>query len=1152
MLCVCVSIGAWAINIQGNGGTYEVSDGVATFNVTNPGAIAQHWTNNIVGNLPDGTRIVFTPGSKINEADLTTILTSGTDQKRFYIDLFDIVGDGGPTLTQIDGWITNGVTEMASSWKSQYGLILPYNSSLGTMAVEKPNGNEWSNVATFTQYVAYYRDTNDTNNLVLHIFDSYYHQQNTSTYVYSGDAPKGYYSTAAQHLNTHTQIQAAHSVLVSTITNIQFDLSKFEASKVKIEITHDDVIGGHKNPAIPDKANIYVNSEIQGGFNEHVSTTGTKDTPTDILKISGPVSQTDVKAVKDFTKGPRVLDLRNANVSGGITKALLESITNDNIEYILLPEGMSKDIVCGANYQLANLKAVISSSSTNLVAHVAQAGSLPEARTLATGGAYGTIYPAVVGLTSVTLSGNLNAADIKANSSEHGIGTDGHWKSSGDEIATGLAGEQNTITSIDLRNAVFKTIDDMNLSYAGLTSLTSVQLPIASSMDRLPENCLQNIETLQSLCIPSNYKEIGKNALHLCGALTIITDNDAHTAYIGKDGESFLTEQEALTASYNTYTLSKNITRIETGAFQTRSTSLSDIYVLATTTPVCEVDAFAKGMNVGWEGFAPDADKPYCREKYINNGIYFTVLHYPSDNGNIANYAQMEKNYTDVTKIFTKKEQTGAVDGNGRHILWPTLSEIWRVYAQATNGKTWHDWETAYNGQQAVNYTENYDETYTKSAVSGGETYDFDYYIGWHQFVLTMATTFDPPVVPVNNQIITEYEDAGWFTFCIPFDMTFGEVLQLMGVPKSEGNYINKLNGYEQTQDVFPDIRQLRSVQRIQGDATHNNKVIFRLTTNLYRNGEPKYLTFTYNSDNDNVKTQIAETGTVPADGTHTGYDQRLLMGGRPYIIKAYKIKGEKIPQNNLGQYVMNRYGNKFSEIASCINEYCYEQLGTGSSTTLQFAKPYENHKIQAASDADTSSENWQTTGGWLEYDDNGTKRPYYYTLVGQFWEQPLPRYCFYMSKGKWYRNSTVNNYVWSPYKCVIMATPYQADNYGWNESGKKSGKYRDASRSHYPTISGTDLLDSELKIGFLDGRNDDDFPKPNGAKYSFAFDDDIMEIGDEIDVTSIDCLDGESVEATIPTNGKVYNMAGQYVGSSLEGLGKGLYIVNGKKYVVK
>lgn len=34
--------------------------------------------------------------------------------------------------------------------------------------------------------------------------------------------------------------------------------------------------------------------------------------------------------------------------------------------------------------------------------------------------------------------------------------------------------------------------------------------------------------------------------------------------------------------------------------------------------------------------------------------------------------------------------------------------------------------------------------------------------------------------------------------------------------------------------------------------------------------------------------------------------------------------------------------------------------------------------------------------------------------------------------------------------------------------------------------------------------------------------------------------------------DGKVYNIQGRYLGTSLEGLDKGVYIVNGKKVVVK
>ncbi len=49
--------------------------------------------------------------------------------------------------------------------------------------------------------------------------------------------------------------------------------------------------------------------------------------------------------------------------------------------------------------------------------------------------------------------------------------------------------------------------------------------------------------------------------------------------------------------------------------------------------------------------------------------------------------------------------------------------------------------------------------------------------------------------------------------------------------------------------------------------------------------------------------------------------------------------------------------------------------------------------------------------------------------------------------------------------------------------------------------------------------------------------------------------FDGEttginSIETEAAVNGKVYNLNGQYVGNSLNGLKKGIYVVNGKKVI--
>ena len=49
---------------------------------------------------------------------------------------------------------------------------------------------------------------------------------------------------------------------------------------------------------------------------------------------------------------------------------------------------------------------------------------------------------------------------------------------------------------------------------------------------------------------------------------------------------------------------------------------------------------------------------------------------------------------------------------------------------------------------------------------------------------------------------------------------------------------------------------------------------------------------------------------------------------------------------------------------------------------------------------------------------------------------------------------------------------------------------------------------------------------------------------------TTTDISQVEGIKKAL--QGKVYNLQGQYVGSSLQGLSKGVYIINGKKVIIK
>lgn len=1214
---VCAVTGAWAkpvdqdpetgrfyIGPKHDGNYFTIESGengmsIATFHV----AYAQHGNGQIKGVIDDSwneisqklggvNRIKFANDCLINKADLECFLS--TTQATYYVDLFDITnGENTPmkiddytttaddnNVNNIDKIIEAAVADMVSSGWQAKGIILPLNTGSGTAKVETANSNGGE---TFTEYAVYYRETQKTATIYAHDSNMRYSWE----YMNQNQPAQEHYNTAFAHLSSHSEVADAETYIVSTNNKMRgsdegLDLSETITGNVtKISIINDELV--YKNQAnngVPRNylATITVEGVEAGAFAAAVANTGIKGTPCEKLIVQGPVNGDDVKAVNEFTTadGPLIYSLAAAT---GVTKDMILTITNSKLEYLVLPNAMATEQIVASDFSDAltastntNFKAAIapSADSKKLSAYVKVAGSLAMARYYATGGSYSQwdnpqYYPSVTSLTDVILSGNLNASDINSGGK---VGTDGHWMATGDNQAlVGLNGEAATLKKMDLENAVFADQYDMNLNKAGYENLTTVVLPTSNNMTIIPANCLNNISTLKELHIPYNYKIIEDGAFWLTG-INHITTEDANRALIDNGPL--------------TYTLSNHIERLGitptpvtnaiTCPIFPQNMGVLDIYSMATKTPKCYKNVFPANSCDGWGGFLDNV--PYCRDKYFNgeNPLQsFAVLHFPSKETYDAarvkddSYDLMKKYYTDVNKHFTKKEQTGAVDANGDPITWPTLEEVYRTFNQASLGLTWNDWEETYSdqgipqvngGQPKVQLNNGVYSRTAEAAGTGVGDYVFDEYGGWHQLVLSMATYFEPDEIVEEETVVREYEEAGWYTFCIPFNMTYKQVVEMLGVPASTDKVVNKLNGEEVTGDIMPDIRQLSSVTRKKGENGKNNIVMLRMTSNLYGLQTPGYTAYLEIVHNENSETH----NLIPAEPYNAGsnIDDRLcLIGGRPYIIKAYKrkqiVNGEdiyKIKGQNIAKAILTRYADQFGIESSIVDNtkyesyLSYEQLGEGNLKTLRFAKPFEEHKVQAVRDGESSA--------YLTYDNNGNTYKYYYTMIGQFWQQPLPQYCLYMSRGNWYRyTDTSKGYTWDPYKCVIMATQELVKVEGDKHYG--GGFRRDDEYTNYPQVEeGTDdLIKTEFKLGFLDGRDDDDFDGTGtSSRYIFGLDDDIIEFDEDgNEVTAIERLDGEDI---VPAGSKVYNVAGQYVGESLNGLTKGLYIVNGKKIVVK
>lgn len=873
---------------------------------------------------------------------------------------------------------------------------------------------------------------------------------------------------------------------------------------------------------------------------------------------------------------------------------ILESLApneNGTIRNIILPRSLDKKVVSATTFvnfeNTTEFNGAISLNAerTALTGYVKNPGTLrtimmqvPDFRP--------NPYQYMQGanLPNVTLSGSLLASDL-ATTNIHVLANGNYAANpaSGDIITTGTAFENvSTLRTLDISNAIFVDAtntanimeENMTLSELGWSGIVSLKMPTSTRMTEVPDGFLRNCQKIPYLCIPYNYNVIGDEAFYLAGTNWITTtdrngaeiDNGINTYTFSKNMQQIGRPLVTKTADSSANDYGYPISRSNPVFGAVTSGQVHDVYILRNgyedggefNPTKCYRGAFASGMTYGWGGF--DGGEVYCREKYKNGAFLFTVLHYPdiaslpttnqtTNDGLTGDYDVMEKTYTDITKVYTKKDQTGAVDANGDTPEWPTFSELGRAYNQAIRGLVWDDWNKTGDidsetgkmtgeingGSISFDAANNPADATKETNTSGARAHwDFTDYVGWHEFVLSKATYVAPDETVENEKIVRNYVlDDNWYTFCIPFDMTEDEVYQLLGVPYSTDKVTNKLGGTEiRTSEGTGEDRKMPEIRTISGVVRNssNNSVMISTSESLSSTSTKTGASTTH------PKCYYMPSSKSYQSNTDAGYDTDVyLRAGYPYLIKPYVLddgtgQPTKIAGNNLGKQVVTRYAFKLA--ASALNHEATKEVVT---TNTAFARPYEGHKVPAV----------DQSGNNLYHDANNTL-PYNYTFIGQFWKQELPDKCFYMSNHKWYHYAThYSDWYWNPYICIIMVT---------NESNAegKGEKYRDETASTYPEKQGEDskggeVFDKNLQIVYQDGMDDSFTSSARG--YSFFFDGDIVDLGDGSEATAIDRLDGVDV---IPANSKVYNMNGQHVGYSVNGLSKGMYIVNGRKVVIK
>lgn len=841
------------------------------------------------------------------------------------------------------------------------------------------------------------------------------------------------------------------------------------------------------------------------------------------------INNADIKKVKivgDITSDAAALSNITCTTID-LSKATLtpKSFKNNNVKYVVLPDGWTKEQVnttakeIGSSLESAASAKTIS-TGISLTAYIVKPGTLvytilnmsqldskydnylDNNRSWYVDVAnsnYKYLYSAK-DVKNITISGYPNAIDL--NKAYNYIITDeGH-------LTLGKGNNKYALPecdpdTLDLSDAIFGEgtnyhPEDMTLSKL-FPNLKSVLLPTHESQTVIPEECFNNMDSLRVLMIPSHYKVIGERAFCNLDKLSHIYVKDIKADKKYDHGNYTITLPESL----------KEIRSIGVQDFNKATFSgdemkkVTDIYVMAENAPKCGKYAFIDHLTHGNKGFAGNWTHPIQRSNYNNNGELIAVLHYPAK----SKYNGEDKNFTDITRVYTLYDETGMVDGNGEIKVWPRHAEFIRSFNQAIAGHIWNDWQEYKEGGTEV-IEENTDNQYTVDNPTG---YKKEYQ-GWHEFVLS-ETYIPKPFEP--QKYYNKFNQCDWYTICIPYNITKSMLLKAFGVSTNAdyknqvkmfddktGEYIdaNKVEGAGSDGWIYPDVRSLIQVKR----SYNNKKVTLCLSDKLFTPDRCQEIT-------------IPENGQGYDYTPLTDDDPIIIKAGMPYLIRPYVPADANI--KNIGAYLC-AYVSQLKDVKPVL----FKAI---EGNDKKYAVPYEKGVETHALKLDASTENNRV------YVKKNDGEPCKYNFVGSYVDRLIPQYGYYLGKEKgtgqhkFFRTSKTTT-KWNCYSSIItgMSTPDYVNEGDESEEGIQNIVLKFHSTD--------DLVVLE-----------DEKPKNNAPakRLGIAFDDS----GVNDLPTSIDEID---VDIALPEDSRIYTVNGTRVAA--DRLKKGIYIQNGKKIVVK
>lgn len=646
--------------------------------------------------------------------------------------------------------------------------------------------------------------------------------------------------------------------------------------------------------------------------------------------------------------------------------------------------------------------------------------------------------------------------------------------------------------------------NDLCLSLMGYgNTLTSIKLPTDESVYRLPSSfCPQGVTKLQSICIPANYTEIGscafKNIANLVLVYTTAKNNAGKSGYLV--GGKFQEQEPDITDENTEHTvqLPTNLKRIEKNAFANVE-KFTDVYVTTNTAgevPYCEKDAFSSGTLQGWGGF--DGKHPITRKNYQNApDKLFGILHFPS--GLPKAKAEL---FTDLQRDYSLVDEAGTTDGNGNVFIWATQAEWYRSFYQANTGYTWNDWTVLdENGGLYGGLGEKYNKREDLADKDGNlndyaKKYGLTVISGENAIYNSFAPK-NPNYTEGSTESILEQNDTwiGWHQFVLvgAYDY-FNPDEKKWHFSTSDNNWWTICLPFNMT------------AQQIEDTWGKGTKLC--TLTGVTRNYTKNLICLEFGKD-------------LVQEAKGNAYTGNVLKWRMPYMIKPAKT-----------------YTSEDGEATGPSFTLSDEQYETLKEATKKITDEEGNHpRPQTDNDPCCISVQAKDENGNLLKTTAG--KPYMYTFLGSYTKQYIPTYAYFLA---WCEDPTnTNGWVnyfyqtekptiknWNAYTSIVGH--FNVEEATWTIPDKEAGKWA------FSCSSDTEQRDA----------HEDALPNPSGdTKVKLAF--------DEGNATAIGHMTANGSIQSVE-NATVYNLNGQVVAhnGNVEGLPKGVYIIAGKKFIVK